>query len=258
MPEPEAIQRSLLKFYGKAALFFIVTILLAPFYFLILFIFYQWRQNLGPGLVQFYSKICLAIFRVTIEQQGVSHISDKAKNILIISNHTSFLDIFVLSALFRSLFVSKAEVRYYPIIGQIAWLSGVIFFDRTASKERLRVLNTIASGCSGRILTIFPQGTTSSNQERLSFNRGIFKVVELNQDISLLPVTLHYREQRGIAWNRPQSLGENAIRVCSQKTIHVKVILHELITIDDYQGKTASQICKIAEQTVLTPLDDEH
>jgi 1-acyl-sn-glycerol-3-phosphate acyltransferase len=258
MPEQEALQRDLLKFYVKAALFFIVTILLAPFYFLILFIFYRWRRNIGPILVQFYSKICLLIFRVTIEQTANSRFSDKIKNILIISNHISWLDIFVLSALFRSLFVSKAEVRYYPIIGQVAWLSGVIFFDRSASKERLRVLNTIANGCSGRILTIFPQGTTSSNQERLSFNRGIFKVVELNPDILLLPVTLHYREDSEIAWNKPQSLRENAIRVCSRQAIHVKVFLHDPITIDDYQGKTAAQICKTAEQTVLTPLDDAH
>lgn len=258
MPEPEAVKRDLLKFYVKSGLFLLVTVLLAPFYFLILFIFYRWRQNVGPGLVQFYSKICLAIFRVTIEQTANFRISDKAKNILIISNHTSFLDIFVLSALFRSLFVSKAEVRYYPIIGQVAWLSGVIFFDRSASKERLKVLNTIANGCSGRILTIFPQGTTSSNQERLSFNRGIFKVVELNPDILLLPVTLHYREDREIAWNKPQSLKENAIRVGSQRTIHVKVFLHDPVTIDDYEGKTASQICKTVEQTVLTPLQDDH
>jgi len=258
MPEQEALQRDLVRFYGKAALFIIVTILLAPFYFLILFIFYRWRQNIGPGLVQFYSKICLSIFRVTIEQTANSRVPEKTENILIISNHTSFLDIFVLSALFRSLFVSKAEVRYYPIIGQVAWLSGVIFFDRSASKERLKVLNTIANGCSGRILTIFPQGTTSSNQERLSFNRGIFKVVELNPDILLLPVTLHYREDRDIAWNKPQSLKDNAIRVGSQRTIHVKVFLHDPVTIDDYEGKTASQICKTVEQTVLTPLQDEH
>jgi 1-acyl-sn-glycerol-3-phosphate acyltransferase len=125
------------------------------------------------------------------------------KGILIISNHASFLDIFVLSALFGSVFVSKAEIKYYPVIGQIAWLMGVIFLNRDSSHERLRVIKTIMNTCSTRILVVFPQGTTSRLTERLSFNRGIFKVIELNPDISLLPITLHYKEDAEIAWNKP-------------------------------------------------------
>ncbi len=252
------MNRNLFKFYFRSTLFLVITLVLAPFYFLVLLIFYRWRQSIGPKLVQFYSKICLSIFRVSIEQGANSRIPTKRKGVLIISNHVSYLDIFVLSALFGALFVSKAEVKYYPIIGQVARLAGVIFFDRSASKERLRVLNTIANGCPGRILTIFPQGTTSGIQERLSFNRGIFKAVELNPEISLLPVTLHYKEDREIAWSKPQSLKENALRVCSQHRIHVRVTLHDPITIDHYRGKTTSQICKTVEQTVLTPLQNDY
>ena len=248
------MKQNLFEFYLKTSLFLIVTVLLAPFYVLILVLFYGWRRYIGSKLVQLYSRICLSIFRVRIEQGPDSRTPAKSKGVLIISNHTSFLDIFVLSALFGSLFVSKAEVKYYPIIGQIAWLAGVIFFDRGVSRERLKVLKTIANGCSNRIITIFPQGTTSSLERRLSFNRGIFKAVELNPDISLLPVTIHYEKDMEIAWNHPQSLKENAIRVCSQRRIHVRVTLHDLVTIDDYRGKTSSQICRRVEETVLTPL----
>lgn len=91
--------------------------------------------------MQFYSKICLLIFRVEVEQDADFLTPEKKKRILILSNHTSFLDIFVLSALCGSFFVSKKEVGHYPIIGQIARLAGIIFFERTSSKERLRVLN---------------------------------------------------------------------------------------------------------------------
>lgn len=258
MPEQENIQNSLLMFYWKTALCLIITLILAPFYFLILFIFYRWRYGIGPRLVQFYSKICLSVFRVKIEYGANSRILRQRKDLLIVSNHVSFLDIFVLSALFGSVFVSKAEVRYYPIIGQIAGLAGVIFFERSSSKERLKVINTIAGGCSGRILAVFPQGTTSGIQEQISFNRGIFKVVELNPDISLLPVTLHYKEEREIAWNKPQSFKQNAIRVSSQKKIHVRVFLHDPVTIEEYREKTASQICKAVEQTVLLPLQTDY
>jgi len=247
----------LFKFYLKTSLFLLVTLTIAPLYFLILLIFYRWRQSIGPKLVQFYSKICLFIFRVDIDKvQFCQVMGKKKKGFLIISNHASFLDIFVLSALFESGFVSKAEVKYYPIIGQIAWLTGVIFFDRGSSNERLRVLNTIVNNCSTRTIAVFPQGTTSGIAERLSFNRGIFKAVELNPDITILPVTLRYKEDAEIAWNKPQSFRENAVRVSAQKRIHVKVIIHDPVTIDYYREKTTSQVCKMVEQTVLEPLQE--
>jgi 1-acyl-sn-glycerol-3-phosphate acyltransferase len=247
---------NLFKFYLKTALLFIVTVTLAPFYFFMLSIFYPWRQILGPELVRFYSKICLFIFRVKIDNVKNYRIFGKRKRgFLIISNHASFLDIFALSGLFGSVFVSKAEVKSYPIIGQIAWLMGVIFIDRDSSRERLKILKTIAKKYSGRILAVFPQGTTGLSSDRLPFNRGIFKVIELNPDITLLPVTLHYKEDTEIAWHNPQSLKENALKVFGQKRIRLKVIIHDPVTIDDYRGKTAEQICKKVERTVLGPLE---
>jgi 1-acyl-sn-glycerol-3-phosphate acyltransferase len=250
---------NLFKFYLKTGLFFIVTVMLAPFYFFVLLIFYTWRHGIGPKLVQWYSKLCLLIFRVDIEEiKNFDIFTGSGKGAIIISNHASFLDIFVLSSLFGSVFVSKAEVKYYPVIGQIAWLMGVIFLNRDSSKERLRLLKTIANECSTRILVVFPQGTTSRITERLSFNRGIFKVIELNPEVSLLPVTLHYKEDAEIAWNKPQSLKENAIRISAKKRIHVKVLIHNPLTIEDYREKTSAQICKIVERTVLGPLQEEH
>ena len=248
----------LFAFYLKITLFLIVTLILAPLYFFILFVFFTWRHRIGPKLVQLYSKLCLIIFRVAIDRAHSQFHEQSEKGMLIISNHASFLDIFVLSASFGSVFVSKEEVKYYPIFGQIAWLMGVIFFNRAASHERLRVLNTITDTCSDRILVVFPQGTTSRITERLPFNRGIFKVTELNPAISLLPVTLHYKEDAEIAWHKPQSLKENAMRVCAQKRIHVKVIIHAPVTIEHYREKTASQICKLVENIVLEPLQREY
>jgi 1-acyl-sn-glycerol-3-phosphate acyltransferase len=173
---------------------------------------------------------------------------------LIIANHTCLLDIFVLSSLFRAVFVSKKEVKYYPIVGQIAWLAGVVFFDRSAARERTRVVRTIAYDYWDRTIAIFPQGTTSSITDRIPFNRGIFKVAELNHDISLLPVTLCYERDNDVSWSKPQTLTENALKVSAQKEIKLEVLVHEPVTIGDYRGKSTVQICRMTEQTVLEPL----
>jgi 1-acyl-sn-glycerol-3-phosphate acyltransferase len=246
-------------FFLKTALFLIVTIALAPLYFFLLLFFYPWRRLIGPKLVRFYSGICLLIYRVKIDKvKNYRAFKNNKKGFLIISNHSSFLDIFVLSALFSTVFVSKTEVKYYPIIGQIAWLMGVLFFDRGSSKERLRVVKTVAHTYPGGTIAVFPQGTTGCIAERLPFNRGIFKVMELNPEITLLPVTLHYRDDAEIAWHRPQKLKENAKKVSRQKRVRLKVIIHDPVSIEKYKGKTTAEICKMVEETVLSPLQKEY
>jgi 1-acyl-sn-glycerol-3-phosphate acyltransferase len=240
--------------YLKLSLFIIVTVTLAPFYFFILLVLFRWRRHIGPRLVQFYSRICLSIFRVRAEVKNEQAFAKRKGGVLIISNHSCFLDIFILSSLFGSVFVSKSEVKYYPIIGQIAWLSGVVFFDRTSARERTRVLRKIAYTYWDRILAVFPQGTTGSVADRLPFNRGIFKVTELNRDIRLLPVTLRYRHDDEVSWSRPQTLKENVMKVSARKEIRVNVVVHDPVTIVDYRGKTTPQICEMVERLVLEPL----
>ncbi len=245
-------------FWMKTGLYLCVTIVLAPFYFLILLAGYRWRQRIGPELVRFYSRICLFIFRVHILHGRHSDLARrKRKNTLIISNHVSLLDIFVLSALFGSVFVSKSEIKYYPVIGQIAWLMGVVFLDRDSPKERFRILRTLASECGTRPLVVFPQGTTSRITDRMPFQRGIFKVIELNPALSLLPVTLHYRDDEHIAWHHPQSLKEHAKKICARDSIEVEVTVHTPVTIRHYQERSPAQICSLIEQMVLSPLKGE-
>jgi 1-acyl-sn-glycerol-3-phosphate acyltransferase len=242
-------------YWIKSGLALCVTIVLAPFYFLVLLAGYRWRQRIGPELVRFYSRICLFIFRVRITQQTHPDAPQaRQKGMLIISNHSSFLDIFVLSAIFGSVFVSKAEIKYYPIVGQIAWLMGVVFLDRDSPKEKFRLLKTIAYECGEQRLVVFPQGTTSRITDRVPFNRGVFKVIELNPALSLLPVTLRYEDDEDIAWHPPQSLSEHTRRICARDSIHVEVIVHNPVTIDHYQGRSPAQICSLIEQTVLSPL----
>jgi 1-acyl-sn-glycerol-3-phosphate acyltransferase len=244
--------------YVKTALFLGVTVGLAPFYFVILLVLYPWRLRIGPGLVRFYSKICLLIYRVRIDK--VKHFRTfrkRKKGLLIVSNHTSFLDIFVLSALFGAVFVSKREVKSYPVIGQIAWLMGVIFFDRTSRQERVRALRAVAKSCRGRVIAVFPQGTTGRITDRLPFNRGIFKAMELNPEITVLPVTLRYRDDAEIAWSGG-SLKDNALRVAGQKMIHLKVSIHHPVTISEYGERAASEICGMVEETVRRDLEAEY
>lgn len=241
----------------KTSLFLLVTLILAPCYFLVLIVFYPWRLRIGPGLIRLYSRICLAIYRVKIDK--VKHFrffKKRRKGVLIVSNHSSFLDIFVLSSLFGTVFVSKAEVLSYPVIGQIAWLAGGIFFDRACRKDRIRALKTAARSCAGRVVAVFPQGTTGRISDRLAFQRGIFKTLELNPGTEILPVTLRYREDEEVAWSGG-SLKEHAVRVAGMETVRLKVIVHHPVAAGD-ERRTATEICRTVEETVRGDLENEY
>jgi 1-acyl-sn-glycerol-3-phosphate acyltransferase len=239
----------------KLTLFVIFTLICALTLFIFLIILYPWHKTIGPMVLQYYSAISLRIFRVTIEQADAINISGmKDKGIILIPNHVCVLDIFLMAALYRTIYVSKMEVRHYPIIGQIAWLIGIIFVQRDSAGARYRVLREIVKKAKGRIITIFAQGTTGSIADHLPFECGVFKTVEMDHDIILLPVTIHYKEDAEIAWTGGQILINNLISICNQKRIHVKVIIHEQISIDDYNNKTIDEICTIAQERVLAKL----
>lgn len=245
------------KFIIKFTLFLIATILIVSGAFLILLALFPLRHQAGPVLLQFYSRVSLAIFQVKIERADPLPVSKQNdRGVLLISNHSSFLDIFLLGALYKTVYLSKRAVMYYPIVGQAAWLAGIVFLRRSSKEDRSKVIRTIAHEALGRIITIFAQGTTSRIEDDLPFRCGIFKTVELNKEIILVPVSIHYKEDAHIAWTNGQNLFDNVSKVCALGRIHVKVYTKEAISYDDYGDKSISEVCYMTEERVRESFED--
>ncbi len=242
----------------KILIFISITVILALLCLPFLLFLFPWRTIIGPWILQLYSLISLKIFRVHIDRADKIDFSEiKNKGFILTANHVSYLDIFLLSALYRTVFLSKIEIARYPVIGQIAWIIGIIFVDRNSHSDRRKVLLKIARKTQGRILTVFPQGTTGSIKDSYPFKRGIFKTIQLNHKIIIIPVTIHYKEERKIAWGK-ESLYENVRKVCSQPAIHVKITAHNRIAIKDYHGKTVPQISGSVQRRVLSELHKKY
>src|ERR1039458_8736433 len=54
---------------------------------------------------------------------------------LLISNHLSYLDVLAISAVTPAVFVSKAEVRRWPLFGWFAAIAGTVFVERERRSE---------------------------------------------------------------------------------------------------------------------------
>ena len=105
---------------------------------------------------------------------------------LIASNHLSYLDIIVYSAIAPCAFISKLEVRSWPAVGWIATLAGTIYVDRSRRSETHSIQPEIQSTlATGLRLFLFPEGTSSDGSHVLPFHSSLFQpAIDLQAPVS--------------------------------------------------------------------------
>ncbi len=101
---------------------------------------------------------------------------DIPKHGLLISNHLSYLDILAISAVTPAVFVSKAEVRRWPLFGWFAALSGTVFVDRQRRTHVGEVNREIeAALAAGALVVLFPEGTSTNGETVLPFRTSLLE-----------------------------------------------------------------------------------
>ena len=95
---------------------------------------------------------------------------------MIVSNHLSYLDILVFSSVARCCFISKREIKSWPVVGWIATMVGTIFIDRSRRSQthslQPQVQTRLAAGVP---VLLFPEATSTDGQEILSFRSSFFE-----------------------------------------------------------------------------------
>jgi 1-acyl-sn-glycerol-3-phosphate acyltransferase len=116
---------------------------------------------------------------------------------LLVCNHVSWLDIYLIYAAQRVHFVSKAEVRAWPVAGWLALKTGTLFLERGRRADTARVnadMRALMQG--GAWVAVFPEGTTSDGRRLRRFLPSLLQpAVELNCPI--VPAALRYRTLTG-------------------------------------------------------------
>lgn len=118
----------------------------------------------------------------------------------VVSNHSSWLDIFALNARKRVYFVSKSEVAKWPGIGWLARSTGTVFIDRDPRQARAQKDVFEERLLAGHKLLFFPEGTSSDGIRVLPFKSTLFAAFfapELKDALYVQPVTLSYQAPEG-------------------------------------------------------------
>jgi len=116
---------------------------------------------------------------------------------LLVCNHVSWLDIYLINAAQRVHFVSKAEVRAWPVAGWLAHKTGTLFIERGRRADTARINAEMRALMeSGAWVAVFPEGTTSDGRGLRRFMPSLLQpAVELNCPI--VPAALRYRTLDG-------------------------------------------------------------
>ncbi|HEU4635774.1 MAG TPA: lysophospholipid acyltransferase family protein, partial [Edaphobacter sp.] len=96
----------------------------------------------------------------------------------LISNHLSYLDIVVYASLHPCVFVSKAEVASYPVLGWITKMVGTVFVARGHGGSALKARQGLEAAIHADLpVVFFPEGTTSNGEGMLKFHSGLLAQV---------------------------------------------------------------------------------
>ena len=112
---------------------------------------------------------------------------------LLVCNHRSYTDPFLLFGNMAAVPVGKAAVANWPIIGLAGKLAGAVFINRTSIESRKAARIEIAERLKNGFFVInYAEGTTHTNSQTIDFKPGLFKEAALAQ-FPIYPVALDYR-----------------------------------------------------------------
>jgi 1-acyl-sn-glycerol-3-phosphate acyltransferase len=237
----------------------VATVLLLPFQLVAMA--FGWRlQRIIPHV--FHRGLC-AIAGVRIREVG-QRTSDRP--VLVLSNHVSWLDISVISALAPVVFIAKSEVASWPVFGWLAKLQRTLFVER----ERRQATGVATREIAGRLLggeavVLFAEGTSSDGNRVLPFRSALIGSVrhalgnaEHLANITVQPMSLAYVNFGGlpmgralrqrVAWYGDADLMPHLFYLLATGTVDVTVSWGKAIPCD--LNADRKQIARAAERSV--------
>ncbi len=163
---------------------------------------------------------------------------------LLVANHVSWLDIPVLGALQPMAFLSKSEVRAWPLLGWMAEFVGTLFIARGSHQSAL-IRDLIQRRLdAGEKVVFFPEGTTTDGSDVRRFHPRLFAAVQ-QTGARVQPVSLRYLPAPGRKPVAPfigdDDLPSHLLRVLREPAIVVEIAFLRPLRPGDQDRKTLAQ-----------------
>ena len=242
-----------------ALAFVALTLMLLPLQLIGL----EFDLRLQRTIPHLYHRILCALIGVRIREVGRRSTAAPA---LILSNHVSWLDICVITALAPVVFVAKSEVARWPVLGWLAKLQRTVFINRQARHQTGAATREIAGRLlGGDAVVLFAEGTSSDGIRVLPFRSSLVGAVHHalgdsthHTHVTVQPMSLAYIGFSGVpmgrglrervAWYGDADLVPHLLHVLSSGAVDVTVSWGEAVAYDMHADRKA--IAREAEKSV--------
>ena len=213
----------------------------------------------GPGkkraLIRRWSRQLLQMLGVT-RRVNWHHEGGMRGHVLIVANHISWLDIFVLNAQQTVRFIAKAELSRLPVIGHLCRNAGTLFIERERRRDTHTVnRHTVEALARGDLVGVFPEGTTSDGTGLLKFHSSLFQpIVDAHGVVQ--PIAIRYRTPAdeysdAAAFVGDLSMAGSLWRLTGERSLVAELNILPLIPAAGYDRRELSNAAAAAIRTVL-------
>ncbi len=247
--------------------FVMITLILIPLQILCVAILDRKHHFTVPRIWHYFVS---KIFGIRIYIKGTL-IRDK--QVVFVSNHISYFDIITLGAtLSNTCFVSKDDVKNWPVFGILAKLQHTIFINRSrhaAEKEGLNVTDRLNN--NDESIVLFPEGTSSNGSDVLPFKSSLFSLFyqgQLQKQLSIQPVSIfietvnnqkhpditqEYRD--AYTWYGDMDLAPHLWAFAKSYSAHISITFHAPLDIDNFENRKV--LAKHCFEAVRSPFQEE-
>jgi len=172
---------------------------------------------------------------------------------ILISNHLSYLDILAISSVTPAVFVSKSEVRSWPLFGWFAAIGGTVFVERARRTHVGEVNREIETAlAAGALVVIFAEGTSTNGETILPFRTSLLEPAAQGKH----PISvswLHYELTDGNAAQEVCYWGDHTffphlINLLGKKGVHATLRFGKFQQTTDDRKVLAVQLHEAVEQ----------
>ncbi len=143
--------------------------------------------------IEWWSRKTLRLMGIALQVEG----KPGAGGALLVANHVSWLDITALHSVCpRVRFVSKADVKHWPLVSRLADASNTLYLERERKRDALRVVHQMAGALqNGDLIAVFPEGTTSDGRVLLPFHANLLQAAIVT-GAPVQPVALRFSDRQ--------------------------------------------------------------
>lgn len=201
-------------------------------------------------LRQRWSRGLLSLLGVELRHHG----ENIERGCLLVANHVSWLDIFVINALSPTAFVSKAEVRHWPLIGWLAARNDTVFLRR-GSRGHAKVINAEIGLHldAGNNIAVFPEGTTTDGSHLLHFHAALLQpAIESAHPVQA--IAIRYQSPGGQRSLAPAYDGDISLGQCLAAIVAAPALIartEAFTPLPTDTGQHRREIARLARESII-------